>query len=210
MNDDFYTISDVSLSPSKVNLKITGPDGRIIRLRLPLRAWDDMSLTKGSVLSEAELRELEADCEKCEAITKAVSYIASAPYSVKELTIKLRRVGFSDEASREAVKAVAGEGLIHEREQACRLAEWQASYMRRGPARIKQALLSRGYKADDVEAAVESVSPEIYEAALEARIAKCCPNGIPANESDKRRTAAALYRQGFSMSDILRSFEKAE
>lgn len=210
MNDRLYTVADVSVNPPTVHLRMTAPGGQIIRLRMTEKVWESWSLTKGSSVLEETFLELRADSEKCEAITKALSYLSSSSYSLKELMIKLRRAGFSEEASRIAANTVLSRGLVHEREQACRMAEREAISKRRGPARIRQSLLAHGYRSSDAEAAIQSIPPEVFEDALEAEFARRCPGGVPEDDAERRKLTAALSRQGFGITAILKCFERHE
>ncbi len=210
MTDITYTVADVSSRPPAVCVKFVRSDGDAVKLRMTEKIWERWSLTRGDVVTDEAMEHIRSDSEKCEATTKALSYLSYSSYSVKGLEMKLRRAGFSSEASRVAAEAAEKKGLIDEIEQACRIARREAESKRRGPSRIKQDLLAHGYGSGAVETAVESVEEAVYTIALEEELSRRCPDGVPVEEAGRRKLISALIRRGFSLSSVIKAVEKIE
>lgn len=182
-------------------------------VRIDRRVWEESSYGIGSSLSEEELEELEARSRKARAKEKALFLLSRRDYSKKELTDRLsrekgRRCPERDEAALETAERMAELGLVNDQAYAKRLArEYQLRrlYPRR---RAVQELCARGIDRETAEQAVEETGAADADLAL-ALLRKKYYNKLH-DADDRRRTAAALARQGFSYEDIRHAFSRAE
>ena len=151
-----------------------------------------------------------ADSERCEAVTKALRALSASTLSYGALNFKLKQSGFSDDTIRAATAIVRKRGLIDEEADAADVAEKMAKSKTRGPSRIKAELQRKGYSASTAEAAVRSVSPEIYEEALRRALCSKCKEGIPTEKAERDRLTASLVRLGFSTGMIFSAMRELE
>lgn len=162
------------------------------------------NLSKGAALSEEELEDLSHTHILRRAVLKAADILASGDYSKIRLTSKLTEKGFDRDIALEAAKYMEERGYIKEKEQAARLALYQAEVKLRGKKRIMAELSAKGYGKTAINHAIAEIPPEVYYESLLALIKqKYKTPAADRRENDRR--VAALMRCGFETSDILRA-----
>ena len=182
-------------------------------VQIDLRVWEESSLKAGSSLSEEELEALLELSRQTRAREKALYLLSKRDYSKKELTDRLcREKGRFQSDRTEAAAAVAGRmadlGRVNDEAYAARLArdyQLHRLYPRR---RAIKELCGKGIGRELAEEAVEGTGIADADLAL-AMLRKKYYNRLQ-DADDRRRTAAALARQGFSYDDIRRAFRQAE
>ncbi len=208
--ENTYIIGGVREGERAVAFDVIMPSGEVKRLRMTVRMWESYSVTSGDVVSAEMYREMLSDSERCEVVTKAMSYLTAQSLSYKALSDKLARSGFSEEARETALLAVKKRGLIDEREQAEDLAEKLARTKHRGKNRICAELMKKGYSAEISRAAAESVPSEVYSAALCYAVSKKCAGGIPFERAERDRIIASIVRMGFAPGEVISFFRDTE
>ena len=181
--------------------------------RIDQRIWEESSYEVGSSLSEEQLEDLTARSRRRRAKEKALFLLSRRDYSKMELADRLsrergRRCPEREETARETADRMEELGLVNDEAYAARLAgeyRFRRFYPRR---RAVQELCGRGIARELAERAVEETGTQDADLAL-ALLRKKYYNKL--HDADgRRRTAAALARQGFSYDDIRRAFRQAE
>ena len=205
--DETYVIGSVREGRNSVGIEVITPSGEVKKIRMTLKLWEKFECKSADTVSADEFEKMASAGEACEALTRALRLIADAPYSYKALETKLKRSGFSAEATDAAMSTVRRKRLIDEDAQALDAAEKYAARSLRGPARIKADLIAHGYPADVAARAVAGVPDELYDEALEKNIAK---KGIPEDKSGRDKLIASLVRLGFPVNRIIESIKKTD
>lgn len=121
------------------------------------------------------------------------------PHSEKELRAKLRDKGVS-EADIETVTALCIDyGFVNDAEYAGMIARHYAA-MGYGPGRVRQELRRRGVPEELWDAAMEEL-PEGTET-IDRLLAQRLRGRDASDRKERDRAANALYRKGYSWSDI--------
>ena len=155
-----------------------------------------------------EYSALEAEHENTAALEYALRTLSASPKSSRELTLKLRRKGFPQEASEFAVKLLEKKHLINEREMCENAALMLVTRKHYGRGRVVSYLLSHGFSSSDARAAADSVADGDVLAALRHNLAKKCPDADSLTNDEYKKLLASLARLGFSYADIVREIKK--
>ena len=199
-----YLISSVREGDSAVRVEILTPSGEVKRHRLTVKLWESLSYTRGDTISSEEYTQIAECSERCEAVTRTLRLLSDGMYSIRALTEKLTRSGFSKESAEAAVAIALKRGLIDEDSQAETIAEKQASRQHRGYSRVLRELMAKGYSAETAKRAAEGVPKAVYEEALEVSLMKKCHGSIPEDKAERDKLTASLVRLGFSAGEIIR------
>ena len=205
-----YVISSVRESDSAVRVEIVAPSGEVKRHRLTVKLWESLSHTRGDVISAAEYERIREYSERCEAVTKALRLLSDGMYSIRALSEKLDRLGFSKKAAEAATALALKKGLINEKAQAEAIAERQVTKLHRGRARVIRELTAKGYPAGIAREAADSVPIAAYEEALEISMMKKCRTVIPKDKKERDKLTASLVRLGFSPGEIIKKMNENE
>lgn len=173
-------------------------DGGTERLLCPLFEKEYQSLgspAAGTVLSEEEETLLLSLWEEHKAKEAALRLLSFGDNNANGLFRKLRGRGFSSAAAESAVSQMVGRGYIRERDQLYRLVRSLANGKLFGEERIRQHLITAGYRREDVANAIaEAVSSGDVDF-IENRkklLKKKLPEGAA-----PQKAAALLYRYGY-------------
>ena len=112
---------------------------------------------RGSELTDAELEEIKRADEGGRATKKALSLLSYADSSERGIMMKLRRAGYSSEIAEETARDMVRHGYIDEHRQLLRLVEREANVSLSGPAKLLPKLSAKGYRADDIRAALREL-----------------------------------------------------
>jgi len=187
-----------------VTLEIVTPSGDVKRMRLTSKIWGTLGLSRADVIGKETFCRIAEYSEMCEAVTKTLRILADGMYSIRALTDKLARSGFSKEAIEAAVALALKRGLIDELSQAEAIAERQASKLHRGRSRVIRELTAKGYPSGIASRAADSVPISVYREALEVSLMKKCRGVIPTEKAERDKITASLVRLGFSAGEIIK------
>jgi len=159
----------------------------------------DNQFFEGMPLDEELLEKLEQEDHRLQALRKAVDLLGRAEQSSGGLYLKLKKKGFSDQASRQAVDRVVELGWLDDERFA---SLWLQSRLRshpEGKSLLYQGLMARGVSSDSAKAAIaENLSDEVLlEAVIKAGTKLSRRYG-----SDREKVRQALLRRGFSSREI--------
>ena len=136
------------------------------------------------------------------AYTEAVKRLARQPQSRAALALRLARLGYAEQAVREALDRAAADGYLNDREFAASLVRRRSTG--RGHALIAQELRAKGIEDPDAEAALDHVEPETERALALGRA--LLARKQPANPQELRvLVGPRLSRRGFSSGLVYRT-----
>jgi SOS response regulatory protein OraA/RecX len=110
----------------------------------------------GDALSSESVERIRREDERRRARKAALSLLAYADNSRRRLFEKLRRKGISAEIAERTVSDMIGEGLLSEERQLESAVLSLAEHRLFGPYRILADLSSKGYKGEDIRAAIHA------------------------------------------------------
>ena len=183
-----------------VALTVALDGGGEVTLSVPASLYERIGAPGvGDPVSDTLTAELAHASEYRLACRYALRILEYGDNNARSLRDKLERKGISREIAAEAVEKMVDLGYIREAEQARRLAVGYARRNLWGEKKITSALIAKGYRREDAEAAVEEAKDagEIDFAEVKKTLIKRCrARGM---EDDKIR--ATLWRYGFGGED---------
>ena len=207
---DSYVISSVRETDTSVTIEVVTPTGEVKRMRLTAKIWEALGLSRADVITRETYERIAEYSEMCEAVTKTLRILSDGMYSIRALSEKLDRLGFSKKAAEAATALALKKGLINEKAQAEAIAERQVTKLHRGRARVIRELTAKGYPAGIAREAADSVPIAAYEEALEISMMKKCRTVIPKDKKERDKLTASLVRLGFSPVEIIKKMNENE
>jgi len=133
-------------------------EGELLKLSVSERVYSSLGApVSASELCEEELNEAKASDTEYRAMKKALSLLSFADNNKKNLYLKLLRAGFGREVASETVRECVRLGYIDERRQLLRLVADEANRRLHGPRLIQGRLYAKGYRVNDISAALEEL-----------------------------------------------------
>lgn len=180
-------------------------DGEV-RARLSADACDRLGLAEGRELTEEELRRVESEGRRQEAMDGALSYLSHRPRSRAEVRRHLRGKDFAEPAVEHALARCEELGYLDDREFAAGWARDRIRLKPRGRLRLVAELRQKGVSEGDAEAGVDRAfrEAEVTERDLLERAAR---KRWESRRSDdprtvRRRVSGYLKRRGFPFHEI--------
>ena len=132
-----------------------------------------------------------------EAYVAGLTLLAGRDLSATQLGERLRRRGFTTEATDTAVSRLRREGALDDHRAAAAYARRAVEVRRKGPARIERELAARGVDAPVARAAIaEALEGRDLEELLDRSLARRLAGPIT-DRAEFRRLYQYLLRQGF-------------
>ena len=138
------------------------------------------------------------------AVRRGMSILGYGAASKKELERKLVVKGVARDVARSAAEHLSLMGYIDESEDAARLAE-RAVRKLYGSRRISAELVAKGYSAEAVRYALDTLENVDFSALCEEYIAKRY-KALPSTPDGRKKLFSALVRMGYSSSEIKEAF----
>lgn len=164
-----------------------------------LQMYKEMGLKKGQITHDLYDNLCEAD-EKSRAFFAGERLLGYASNSAGQISIKLRRKGFSREAAGFAGEQLQQTGAIDEERDAVRQAELMAK-SGKGRLRIIRQLRAKSF-GNAAMAAVSDYLDTVDFAEICAGVIRKKWGSFPKDRPEAEKAAAALTRLGFTSSDI--------
>lgn len=159
----------------------------------------EQGLYKGMELTETQIAEISKKSDYARAVSRSIWYIERGDITKKALTDKLKRAGFSADATEYAVNRLISLDLLNDQAFAARLAERLIG----GNVSRREAfskMLLKGFCKEDIENALNNTEC-CEEAQIKAVIEKKYKNKLDTPENI-RKVYAALIRRGFGFSGV--------
>ncbi len=174
-----------------------GLDGEILALK---------GLSVGQELSEKEIEELEQEDERKRVKIQAFRYLANRDHSEKELTVKLRRKGFSAAAIAWVLEFLKQYKFVNDRGFADVFAHERLLQKPMGRMLLASELRAKGIAPAIIDEVIRKIYEEYDETELALSAARKKFHSLknqPANKA-KKKLADFLLRRGFGW-EIVRS-----
>ncbi|WP_052476216.1 regulatory protein RecX [Cohnella kolymensis] len=154
-------------------------------------------LLKGRRLSAEEYAELKEDEQKEEAYRTSLGMLERKARTTAELSKSLKRKGFSPEVITGCLERLQQRGMLDDSAFAKRFTEQRAVSQRKGRLLIRQELLQRGVRREEIDAALGELDGELEQNSALVLARKRWPN-IKGNDRErKQKLMAMLMRRGF-------------
>ena len=148
--------------------------------------------------------ELNSAAELCSAARRGMNILGYGSCSKRGLAQKLRAKGVDAGVASAAADLLESMRYIDENEDAARIAE-RCVRKYWGIRRISSELYSKGYGADAVEYAIESLARVDFSSLCEEYIKKKY-RALPDTPDGRKKLFAALLRMGYTSSEIKEAF----
>jgi regulatory protein len=184
--------------PERVSLFIDGA----FRLGLPRKVVAEKGLSVGKILTERDLKELEALDEVSKAINQAIRLLSYRPRSRREIQIRLERKDFPSEAIESALEHLVEQGYVDDQEFAQYWIENRAENRPRGKRLIASELRQKGVPKEVVDEAIKEADIDELDDAL--KIARKRSEQLSGLDHVvwQRRMTGFLQRRGFAWETI--------
>lgn len=194
LSEDVYDVAESSPGLAK------RPGREIRELVLLLDPYTELRPAKG-VIDEEHFLALERAAAFSEAVRIGLRMLAFGSNTRRGLETKLCRKGIAREAAREAALYLAEHGYIDEERDAVREAERNVAKLR-GRNRIRAVLYEKGYDDEAIAAAERYLDGIDFVSLCKKLIARRYEGALSEEPSAYKRVAAALMRNGYTMSEI--------
>ena len=175
-----------------------------VKLRLLVEQYADLQESGPAVrpgaITPARVEELMRAGELCAAIRRGMSLLQYGDRSARRLAAGLMAKGTSRETAEAAAAYLVDKGYIREDDTARRFAE-QDLRKGWGPRRIREDLRARGFTAEAVDEAMETLEEVDFSEAC-ARVIRKKYGELPKDYADRRKMTASLMRLGYDSDHI--------
>ncbi len=176
-------------------LTLVGEDGEEEVCRLSRGEYEAVgSPLAGTLLNEETEERIKSYSEAHAATSAALRILSFGDNNQKTLSQKLKKRGFSEEATQTAIEAMQTRGYIDEKDQVYRLCVSAANRKLWGPRKILLTLLGKGYAANDVK---EAIARAVAAGEIDFTATKRALLEKKGAEDDPQKIRALLYRYGF-------------
>lgn len=150
---------------------------------------------------------MHMDAQEQKALERALRALAARAHTQKELSDKLSRSGYSQQAIAYAMEVLTRYGLL---DDAAFAQEWVNARAKRavGPYRLRQELRKKGVSAEVSQGALDALSEEKLQQAAVHFAAKRLQNGDRSPQA-RRRAFQALLRRGYDYDTARAALEEA-
>ena len=187
-----------------VGVKLSsGENSEIRELLLLTSQYAELGVVQGEI-NEERFDTLLFAAKLCSAVRRGVSALGYGACSKKELARKLAAKGVSREMANGAAEYLERMGYINECDDAARFAE-RSLEKYWGRRRISAELYAKGYCADAVEYALDSLEMTDFSELCAEYIMKKY-KGVPETPEGRKKLYSALMRMGYSSSEIKEAF----
>ncbi|PZE22869.1 recombinase RecX [Paenibacillus xerothermodurans] len=160
-------------------------------------------LIKGARISTAEMRQIAQAQERQQAYLDAVRLLSIRLRSEHELAFRLKQKGYDAAIVEASLERLRAEQYVNDTLFAEQLTHQRIGSQRKGRQWVKQELLHKGLKPEQINHALDQVDVEVeFRSAFDLASKKYRSEGDADQLKLKRKTIALLQRRGYS-SDII-------
>ena len=136
--------------------------------------------------------------------TTGLALLARRELFTEELRNRLHRQGYSTEQVEDAIRRLIARGALNNLRAAKAYARHAIQNKSRGRSRVLKELDHRGVNSRDSQQAVDDAFGDLTEAVLLSQVLSRKLSGPITSQTHFRRLYAALLRQGFDGTDIVK------
>lgn len=156
-------------------------------------------LREGAEVPEELIAEIEQKVLKKRAVKYAMQLLLKKDYTVKELTDRLLRAGYSENCAGHALDYVASYGYVNDENYARRYLETYSN--RKSMRKMQMELRQKGISDEIIEAAAEAAEMECEQDTLRYYAEKKARSLDLSQDKDRQKLLRFLVGRGFSFSD---------
>lgn len=173
-------------------------EGEFVSYMLNLKAYAQIGAPRaGDEIDSDKMETVKQTDQAIRARKKALNLLSYADNNKKNLSVKLRRAGFSQDVALSTCKDMEELGYINERHQIERLIVDYANRKLRGPKKIVSQLMAKGYSLGEIKETL-SVLTESGEVDFSANAKLLLQKKLvdPSDENEKKKI---LYKNGYNV-----------
>lgn len=191
-----------------LTVQISDGEGRSEKRKLLLftEQYFELGLSRGAILSEEQLDEMERLSGVCVAVRKGSDLLSYSPSSRRRLVSRLRAKGIDRESAESAAERLEEIGAINENADVERAVR---GYLNKlwGRSRIRKELAAKGYSEKYINEHLSHIDEDTLIDNCATLISKKYRT-VPVSPDEKKKMIAALLRYGYSYSEIKQALER--
>ena len=164
-------------------------------------------LKTGLEIDRQELDKIKVQSDRLSCAAKALNYVSKMIKSEFQVRQYLKKSGFMDEAIDEAIEKLKSYGYINDEQVAIFVV--QSLEKRKGKNFIRQDLLQKGIKKEQIERLLDNLSGQ-DETCLEVAKKWLKTRVLPLSQNDKAKLYRFLVGKGFEFDMVRRVLSKIE
>lgn len=166
-----------------------------------------LHLTKGQILTDAEIDALRTGDEHDRAYQSALHFLGARPRSGAEVRRNLHEKGFGEDSIALAIARLQEHGYLNDEEFARYWQENRSRFRPRSAKAIRYELRQKGVDRESIEAALEDLDEDA--AAWDAAAIKLQRLSALPQEEFEQKLSAFLARRGFNFETTRRTVQRA-
>jgi regulatory protein len=190
-------------NPDRVNVYLDG------KFAFGLAAIEAVRLRRGQVLTDSDVRRLQAADDVEKAREKALRFLSNRPRSEWEVRQNLLKAGYGDEAIDRALERLRGVGLVDDAAFVRYWIENRAQFKPKGQAALRQELRRKGVDREVIDTVLEESEHAEDKAAIQAAMAKADRYRQLPRQEFAQKLGAYLVRRGFDYETVREAVQAA-
>jgi len=190
-------------NPDRVNVYLDG------QFAFGLAAIEAVRLRRGQVLTDSDVKRLQAADDVEQAREKALRFLSNRPRSEWEVRQNLRKAGYGDETIDRVLERLRGVGLV---DDAAFVRYWidnRTQFKPKGEAALRQELRRKGVDRDVIDTVVAESEHAEDKAAFRAALAKADRYRQLPRQEFAQKLGAYLARRGFDYETVREAVQAA-
>ena len=192
---------------TSVTLRAISGEGEAETYLIKRKTAKEMGIADGAELTPADVKVITDEAELGRAEARTVRILSYSDHSEQALARKLISFGFGENIAARAAAVAVENGLIKEDEQAARCVDYFIRHKYWGKKRIAMELVSRGYKREAINEAIEATDPEVFIGTAAKLIEKKYPTP-PSGGEERAKLISSLSRMGYSIPEVTAAMRK--
>ena len=190
-------------NPARVNVYLDG------KFAFGLAAIEAVRLRRGQVLTDSDVRWLQAADDVEQAREKALRFLSNRPRSEWEVRQNLLKAGYGDEAIDRVLERLRGVGLVDDAAFVRYWIENRAQFKPKGQAALRQELRRKGVDREVIDTVLEESEHAEDKAAIRAAVARADRYRQLPRQEFAQKLGAYLARRGFDYETVREAVQAA-
>jgi regulatory protein len=190
-------------NPDRVNVYLDG------KFAFGLAAIEAVRLRRGQVLTDSDVRRLQAADDVEKAREKALRFLSNRPRSEWEVRQNLLKAGYGDEAIDRVLERLRGVGLVDDAAFVQYWIENRAQFKPKGAVALRQELRRKGVDRAVIDTVLEESGHAEDKAAIQAAVARADRYRQLPRQEFAQKLGAYLARRGFDYETVREAVQAA-
>ena len=190
-------------NPDRVNVYLDG------KFAFGLAAIEAVRLRRGQVLTDSDVKRLQAADDVEQAREKALRFLSNRPRSEWEVRQNLLKAGYGDEAIDRVLERLRGVALV---DDAAFVRYWidnRAQFKPKGEVALRQELRRKGVDREVIDTVLEESEHAEDKAAIQAAVARADRYRQLPRREFAQKLGAYLARRGFDYETVREAVQAA-